>query len=221
MNPSLTSQHKIIAMVLVLVILTAIGSVVYHFRSPAVVVNRSLAVGLGQAVATETAKILHDRGNIGVILAPAHEMEGLPEHDTWQAFSATLKQHPQIHIVVTEVASTEPPIEYGLTRARLDKVLKEHPDIDGVVSFYGIAQWDSRAPFELPRPDLKIIAVQSNPVPIKPYFAKGSLAVAIVRREIPAPNSAAPRTPADWFAQNYQVFTAENYQSLPDEEASP
>ena len=144
MNPDLPPQHKIIAVVLVLVILTAIGSVVYHFRSPAVVVNRGLAVRLGQAVATETAKILHDRGNIGVILAPAHEMEGLPEHDTWQAFSATLKQHPQIHIVVTEVASTEPPIEYGLTRARLDKVLKEHPDIDGVVSFYGIAQWDSR-----------------------------------------------------------------------------
>jgi len=219
MNPDRSSQHKIITVVLVLVILAAIGVFVYRFRSPRVFVNRDLAVGLGQAVATETAKLLHDRGQIGIILAPVHEMEGQPEYDTRQAFFSALQQHPLIHIVATEVANTEPPIEYGLTRARLDKVLKEHPDIDGVVSFYGISQWDSRAPFELPRPDLKIIAVQSNPVPIKPYFARGALAVGIVRREIPAPNSATPRTPADWFAQNYQVFTVENYQSLPDEEA--
>ena len=219
MNPDRSSQHKIITVVLVLVILTAIGSVVYHFRSPTVVVNRDLAVGLGQAVATETVKLLHDRGRMGVIITPYHEMEGLREYDTWQAFKAALQQHPQIQIVETEIANTEPPIEYGLTRTRLDKILTAHPELDGVVSFYGIAQWDPRAPFELPRNDLKIIAVQNGSFAIKPYFAKGSLAVAIVRREIPAPNSAMPRTPADWFTQNYQVFTVENYQSLPDEEA--
>ena len=219
MDASLTSQHKIIALALVLVTLTAIGVVVYHFRSPTVVVNRTLAVGLGQGIATETAKLLHERGTIGVIMLPAHEMADLPEHDTWQAFKAALQQHPQIHIIATEIANTEPPIEYGLTPARLDKVLKEYPELDGVVSFYGIAQWDSRVPFKLPRPELKIIAVQSNPVPIKPYFANGSLALAIVSREISGHNSAMPRTPADWFARNYQVFTVGNYQSLPEEEA--
>ena len=218
-NQLSTSQRKIVMATLLLVILGAAWSVVHYCRSPRTDYNPALTGGLGQAIASETAKILHDRGQIGVILLSAHEVEGQPEHDTWQAFNAALKQHPQIHIVATEIANTEPPMEYGLTRARLDKVLNKHPEIECFVSFYGIAQWDSHSPFELPRTDLKIIAVQNNPVPIKPYFANGSLALAIVRREIAGSNSAKPRTPADWFARNYQVFAAENYQSLPDEEA--
>ena len=147
-------------------------------------------------------------------------MEGQPEHSTWQAFQTALAQHPQIHIVETEIANTEPPTEYGLTRARLDKVLKAHPDLEAVVSFYGIAQWDPHAAFELPRPDLKIIAVQSNPIPIKSYFANGSLALAIVRREISTSSPVAIRTPTDGFERSYQIYNPENYQSLPDEEVS-
>ena len=218
-NQFSTPQRTRMVAILVLVILIAIWSVVHHWRPPTPGPNPALTAGLGQALATETARMLHERGQIGVIILPVHEMEGLPEHNTWQAFITALKQHPQIHLVGTEIANTEPPSEYGLTRARLDKVLAAHPEIDGLVSFYGVAQWDPRSPFESPRKGLKIIALQSNPVPIKPYLANGSLAVAIVRREIIGPNAAPPRTPADWVGRNYQVVTSENYQSLPDEEA--
>jgi len=181
--------------------------------------NRDQFTGLGQALAVETAKVLHDQGRVVVIRAPAHALDNLPENDTWRAFCTEIERHLSIRVVATVVVNSEPPMEYGLTRARLDSILEQQPEIDGVVSLYGIAEWDPRRPFELPRKSFKIIAVQPNPGPIKPYFANGVLAVAIVRREIPATNSATPRTPAGWFARSYQVFTTENYQSLPGEEA--
>ena len=180
--------------------------------------NRDQFTGLGQALAVETAKVLHDHGRVVVIRASEHAMDNLPENDTWRAFCTEMERHPSIRVVATVVVNSEPPMEYGLTRARLDSILEQQPEIDGVVSLYGIAECDPRRPFELPRKNLKIIVVQPNPVPIKPYFANGLLAVAIVRRENPASDLAKPRTPAGWFARSYQVFTVGNYQSLPDEE---
>ena len=212
-------QNKVMIAGAVLMIIASVIFIVYRWQPHPSGNNRALNVGLGQAVAVETAKVFHEHGRVVVIRAPEHAVDNMPENDMWRAFCAEMERYQSILVVTTVVVNSEPPMEYGLTRTRLDSILEQQPEIDGVVSLYGIAEWDPRHPFELPRADLKIVAVQRVPYEIEPYFVKGSLAAAIVPRSMPNPDRAKPQTPSEWFERYYQVYTVENYRSRVGEAA--
>jgi len=201
------------AALVILIALIFIGSTLLP-HSPRT--NHAPFIGVGQAMARATAKLVQEQGQIAVILSDDYQADDIPVHDEWQAFCAELKKHPGVHLLGTEIVDLPTLVEFGLTRIQAADILKKYPTINVLVSFCGIPPWNQAELSALPRPAPKIVAVAGRDVPIKEYLASGIAAVVIAPR-IPLRTTATqPRSPAEWFDRSFQVYTTENYQSLPE-----
>ena len=149
-TPHSFSRQKLLSGIAVLVIIIAAGAIAYHLRPQTTNRNHALFVGLGQAVARETAQAIHERGPIVVILPEDYQTAGSPRHDDWQALKASLKKYPAIQVVAIETVSAGSFIGFERPRSEWDNVLIKHPAISALVSLCGIPTWDPRNPFQLP-----------------------------------------------------------------------
>ncbi len=178
--------------------------------------NHAPFIGVGQTVARATASLVQEQGQIAVILPEGYQTDDLSVHDEWQAFCAELKRHPGVHLLGTEIVDLPTLAEFGLTQIQAADILNKYPTINVLVSFCGIPPWNQAELSALPRPAPKIVAVAGGDVPIKGYLASGIAAVVIAPRIPPRTTATQPRSPAEWFDRSFQVYTPENYQSLPE-----
>lgn len=207
-------QPKTIAVIASSVLLAALGSLWFTLRSPQPQVNRSIFTSLGQVLAQATATAIHDRGQVVAVVAECYAESGNVVHDQWRAFAGELKKYPSISLAAPEL------IQPG-QHTPLVEILERHPQASTIVFFVdppGTIDLEAVAS----RPAVPPLVLVGNPdLPAKNYYgrfiASGLLAAVIIPRSFPAvAPPAQPKTPREWFDQHYQVYSPQNFDTLPD-----
>jgi len=188
-----------------------------QFRKPAI--RETLHLGVGQMMATETARVLGGKGTVHAIIM---EFKKAPEMKIQvEEFERALQRIGGFKLNMKEL-ETEGKAKYttgaGLSGRRFLRVVKNHPEADAIVSFVGAPNLNDEEIAQLTSSKFpKLIAEVRDPEKLKKLFDKKVIQVAIVSRfQFPAPGPTKPRTPEDWFQNRFQIVTAENAASLPD-----
>ncbi|MCG3150517.1 MAG: hypothetical protein PCFJNLEI_04003 [Verrucomicrobiae bacterium] len=211
-------QKRLIATVAVLVIIGSLISLYFTMIPAAPKINRNPFIGRGQVLAEETVKALNNQGRVVLVIADYYQQSGSPMYDELASFRSTLKGNSRIEVAATEVVSPdETMVTSGLSGKAFTEILKKHPSVSGLVLFLGMPELEDLAKVQLPTPRPMLIAVQNNASPSKPYFQQNIVDVLIVPRLNAGDATAAnPTTPRGWFDKYFEVYTAKNYQSMPD-----
>jgi hypothetical protein len=219
--------RKAIPVICILVLAVALFSIWTRFRPYQPQVNRPLIfgvnVGIGEVLAQETVKAVHDRGHIVPVLNYDPDSRDRPPDYRWDSFCAEMKKHSAIHLEPAEVIEHDPHEDQaiGCPTVAFEGLLQRHPDADAFVFFIDLPLW-GRVSSSIPTSaTVKLIAVDTMGVPNKRhydgYFSTGILAALIgASVQPPAAGLANPTTPAEWFAKFKEVYTPQNYSSLPD-----
>lgn len=217
-------QTKTTVVIASVVLLGAAVAIWQTFRAPAI--NQQPFLGVGQVLAEQTAKLLQDRGRVVAVITADHQQPGNPLHTQWEAFQGELKKHSGITMAATETIVPDPNDPQADTAAcslaAFASVLERHAQADAIVFFVGLPGWHWLEERNLvPRSiGSKIIVLGSTSIGAKqhyePYFLKEIVSVLVIRWASSPSSTAKPRTPREWFDQEYQILTPQNYQSLPE-----
>ena len=212
-------RRKKVTLIAVSVILVSLISLFFTMCEGAPKINRAPFIGLGEVLAAETAKAIDNHGTVIPVLADYHTMGNTPLTDEWKTFAKEIKKHGGVTlgnpvIIKLEETTGEP----ALARADFDNLVEKNSTAGALVFFVGLPLWDATKPLTLPSGGApKIIAVHNAPQPVKKYFTSSIATLLITSRQSPDDKATGePKTPRQWFDKYFQVFTAENYQSLPD-----
>jgi len=201
-------------MIAVPVLLAALVSLWFTLGSSPPPVKRALITSLGLVLAQEAATAAHDQGQIVAVIAADHQQAGTVMHAQWRAFTGELKKHPAIHLAEPEVATPGNHVPLG-------ELLDRHLQARVIVFFVDppdLRDWNAVASrTTVP----KIVAVGNPDLTARGHYAqafnKGILAAVIFPRSVPAAAPAAdPKTPRAWFDQSYQIYTPQNFATLPE-----
>ena len=207
-------QPKTIVMIAVPVLLAALVSLWFTLGSSPPPVPRNYFTSLGQVLAQETVAAAGDRGQIVAVIAADHKQSGTPLNAQWQAFTGELKKHAAIQLAEPEVATLD-------SHLPLVEIIDRHPQASTLVFFMDppdLRDWNAMANrATVP----KIVAVGNPDLPAKGHYAqafnKGILAALIFPRPTAAGAPAQPpKTSREWFDQYYQVYTPQNFETLPE-----
>ena len=206
-------QSKTIALIAGLILLTALGSLWFTMRPGRPPVDHALYTSLGQGLAQEAATAIHDRGQIVAVIADFHEKSGTVWHEQWQAFTGELKKHSSISLAKPENAN--------LGHVPLADMVNRHAQASAIVFFMDppdSVDLDAVANRQV-LPQLVVVANAGLPAKSTygKYLSSGILTALILQRPVtdPAP-VAQPKTPREWFDKYYQIYTPQNFESLPD-----
>jgi hypothetical protein len=171
-------------------------------------INVALHQGIGEALADETIKCLDGRGDILVITMADGDSEMLATQ--FAAFRAKLEKSGDIHIKDVVLISSEKKAQYapglGLSASKLARELKKHGKKSAVVSFVGLPKLDDDEFAALGEVVPPLLAFSRDAEKLGPLLKRGMVKSAIVPRfKFPAPGPESPRTPGEWFTNQYQV----------------
>jgi len=221
-------KSKVAGTIAGLLIVGALVALWFEFRPATQSVDRTPIVGkmtgMGDVLAEETVKAVHGKGRIVVVTPQDPAIAGRWPDDRWETFQRELKKHTAINIIATEIVPADgadgpPP---GCSRAAFQTLLERHAQADAIVFFMNLPDWE-RVETTIPQlAKLKIIVVDDHRRgPPKRnyagYFVNGILAALIGERTANEDQPASqPKTPREWFDKFYQVYTPQNYESLPE-----
>lgn len=208
-------RKTIIAVVAVVIILGSITFLIQWMRNEPKVPLEPY-IGVGQAMAEQTAKALNSRGRIVVLQAEKQLVTGnITLKTQWDAFQKGLKG---IEIQATEGIVRDPQNpDVGISREQWEAMLAKYAAVDAVVSFVGLPPVDPSRPLKPGTPAPKVVVFMENAFPVKQHFVDGAVTVLIRSRLVAEGNSeSTPNTPREWFDRYFQVFDESNYQSIPD-----
>ena len=217
-------QRKLITILASVILLIALVSIGRRLRPTMPQVDRTRFVGLGQVLADETVKAMAGHGRVVVVINAAHQLASNPAHAELENFQSGLKKHESVSLAATEVVPADPDemvIGNSCSGAQLQAILLKHENADAIIFLIGLPEWGIvQARGLAPQPGkAKIIVALTGAVPTKSeyagYFANGFLAVLIGGRRAPT-QVAHPKTPREWFDQYYQVYTPQNFATLPE-----
>ena len=181
------------------------------------------AAGAGAVLAEETIQAVHDQGRIVLVTDYDHNHSDRGQDFRWETFQAEIKKHSGITIAAIEIVEPDPnePMISACPSAAFKAIVEHHTDSAAIIFFIDLPEWAKVAAL-IPRPvGPKIIAVDNVAVPTMArysgYFSSGILTALIAAQPSPASAPAAqPKTPREWFDKYYQVYTPQNYESLPE-----
>jgi len=179
-------------------------------------------VGSGQGLADETAKAVQDRGEVVAVITTTHEEKGSSLSFVWNAFRDELKKHPGIKLTVQMLPPDQGEGVPGCSSVAFKEVLEQHTQAAAIVFFMSLPDWRwLQMKVAVPQVSSKIIVLADAPPFPKShyagYFTSGVLSALIIQRRGSNPNHVAkPKTPREWFANEYEVFTPQNYEALPE-----
>ena len=205
-------QPKTTAIIAGAVLLAALVSLWFTLGSSPPPVPRNLFTSLGQGLAQEAVAAAGDQGQIVVVIAADHKQSSTPLNAQWQAFTGELKKHTSFQLAEPEIATLD-------SHLSLVEIIDRHPQASVLVFFMDppdLRDWNAVANrTAVP----KIVAVGNPDLPAKGHyvqaFNKGILAALIFPRPTVAP-SVPPKTSREWFDQYYQVYTPQNFETLPE-----
>lgn len=217
-------RTKLTILIACLVLVVASISLIRYFWHPVPVISRDRFIGVGEVLAQETAKLLQDHGRIVVVLDDQLKNPKNPVNGQWEAFQKELTRHPGITISDKKTVDADPnEIRAWCPADSFEDILTRNAKADAIVFFVGLADWSllaarGRTPQAV---SAKVIVGENFGTPSKNeyggYFSSGVLAILIAGRIGPGgPDGAKPRSPREWFDRYYQIYTRENYESLPE-----
>ena len=180
----------------------------------------ALNTGLGQALAEETVKAVHDRSSVVIVTMDLPVQLKSRSNYQWNGFASELQQHSAIHIIATEsVQLDQESGRQSWPLGAFKEIWERHTDAAAFVFFVDLPGWATVAELSSKAGGPKIIAID-NMGPLTKlhyggYFTSGILAALIGAPTQPVP-PAQPKTPREWFDQHYQVYTPQNFDTLPE-----
>ena len=192
---------------------------------PRGMLEKKAVQGQGAALAQAASEAVADHGQI-VVVTYFVKQSGTPAavqlKNQWTGFQTALRAHPGVVVAATER------VELGLdpaeavakgmdTASSYLALVTKYPNADAFVLLTdtpGFAPEDlNRLPKRLPKVvTLTNVAGVPN---LRRLFAAGVLHTAILPRWEPLPETAKPRTPAEWFARNFIIVTPATIDRLP------
>ena len=214
-NPERRRKVTVIA---VLVIVASLVSLFFTMCEHTPKVNRAPFIGLGQVLADETATAIDNHGTVVPVIADYHATGSTPMADEWNTFAKAIKKHSGVTLAAPVIVKLDESMgEPGISRADFDKIIEKNANAAVIVLLVGMPMLDAKHPLTLPHTAPKIVAVHNTSMPAKQYLANSIVTVLITSRMTPEENAAAvPKTPRQWFDKYFQIFTDQNYQSMPD-----
>ena len=212
-----TRKNLLLAVGSVLVIAGS-GLWIYYREFKAPKYNVPLHQRVGEVLAEETAKAVGPKGHLMLITIPTSEE---PELATQlDAFHQRLKKLGNYELKDHELDTKDQPkygIGTGLSARRFVRAVKNHPEVDAIVSFVGAPHLKVDDFAELKRKP-KFIAESRSPDYLPELFASNVLQVAVVSRFVfPAPGPTRPKNAQQWFDKRYQVIDAAAMKANPPE----
>jgi len=204
-----------------------LGSGIFLWRSLDLHADRfdpTSSQAAGEVIAESVANLIHNRGRVLAVLTKAHLASGEAGHAQWTAFQATLKKYPGIVLLKPEV---DPPNTDGLvgcSSVAFNDILQRNPETDAIIFWMPLPPWvfyQNRAGMPTKPVTAAIIVVETQPIfskrPYGGYFAAGLLSELVVpRSERAADAIPSPKKSKDRFHNEFQIFTPQNYESLPE-----
>ena len=212
--------------ILCLLLLSALLALWFRYRPTPVKIDRTPIIGVNTGVGARLAEMalqaVPGQGRIVLVTDYDHTRGDHGRDYRWETFHAELKKQSGVTIAATEIVEFDPsePEVSACPSAAFKAILERHADAGAIVFFIDLPDWSKVAGL-IPQPvGPKIIAVDNMGEPHKPryggYFTSGFLAVLIGARSAPAAALAQPKTPREWFDQHYQVYTPQNFETLPE-----
>ncbi|MCG3147519.1 MAG: hypothetical protein PCFJNLEI_00959 [Verrucomicrobiae bacterium] len=209
-------QRPLKILSVVVVLLVALILIGRSLRPAMPALDRSRFISLGHRLAEETSRTIQGKGQVVAVLEGAAFGDvHSPLHDQWKSFQQELARQSGISLAPPEVLPPDPNDIIpgaGSSRHQLKETLAKHAAADAIVFFFALPDWSLVAP-QLPAHVTAKILVADNQAGAakrryENYFGNGFLSVLIL--------AWSEKATGDGFAQNYTVFTSENYRSLPE-----
>ncbi|MCG3147366.1 MAG: hypothetical protein PCFJNLEI_00805 [Verrucomicrobiae bacterium] len=179
-------------------------------------------VGSGQGLADTTAQAVQNRGEVVAVITTAHQEQGSSLSFVWDAFRAEFKKHAGITLTIQMLPPDQGEGVPGCSSVAFKEILEQHSQASAIVFFMSLPDWRwLQTKVVVPHISAKVIVLAEAPPFPKShytgYFTSGILSGLITQRRGGAPNHVPkPKTPREWFHNEYQIFTPQNYESLPE-----
>lgn len=197
--------------------LTSVVSILFRFRSP--YNGRLLYTGMGEVLAEETAQRVRE-GSVAIV-AYADETGGTSDPRV-EAFRRGLQKYSSLRITTSEHIPADPNLNNGLPGcppAKFLDILQRHSKAAAIIFFVELPDYDALN-FSPETPSPKLIAIDTASPQLKRhyhgYFVTGKLTALVAPSNQEPTSSTEPKMPREWFDRSYQVYTAQNYESLPE-----
>jgi len=212
-----SERNKKATIIVCIVLIVSLVSLWFTVAPHTPKINRAPFIGLGEVLAEETAKAIGNSGTVVPVITTYHTTGNTPMTDEWKTFAKEIKRHSGMLLAEPVIVKLDDSwVVPSLSHTDFDKLVKEYVGVDVIVFFVGLPVWEDKNPLTLPRVAPKIIAVHNIATPVKQYFTSTIATALITSRIVPDANAIGePKTPHQWFNRYFQVFTAQNYQSLP------
>ena len=216
-------NRKVVVIIAGLLFLGALAALWQELKPPVANFNRAPITGAGQVLVDEIARTLHDHGRIVVVVpaVPGINPPVMPPNGLWDGFQDELKKHSGISVAATEFVPCDRDGMPGIASKAFREVWEHHRKADAIVCFGGLPLWNEGRDLAGPGANPKLIVIDIDTPPKKrryqDYFSSGMLQLLVgFRTNFSETTPSAPTTPREWFQSRYQVYTVENYESLPD-----
>lgn len=176
-----------------------------YFATPKI--NVALHQGIGEALAEETIRCLDNRGDILVITMADSDSEILAAQCA--AFRGRIEKSG-IRIKDVELIDSAKTDKYGpglgLSASKLAREVKKNTKRAAIVSFVGLPKLDEEEVVALGDAVPPLLGFTRDAEKLGPLLKHGLIKAVIVPRfRFPAPGPENPRTPGEWFTNQYQV----------------
>ena len=212
-------KQRIIVSLACLSALAGVGILYFSFwYVPGPAFNKAPHLGLGQAVARETVKLLGPKGRVFLIHRDSAAFKN-PIIDTQiRGFQRALAEAGH-KIAATNLLRVDPLRVASVPPGDFLELIRRTTDADVMVSFLGPPDLSPEQSQALKAGHARIVAVCSGNLPhqmaLKPLFERQLLQVAIISRTIPQRSMPENATPQAWFDLLFEVVTSANLGDLP------
>lgn len=208
-----------VVLVSILIIVSGVLSIFYSMSVGRRPIRTPRHEALAARLAAETARLLNNKGQILLLDAEAQQAKVPAAIERRAYFVKHIEHSGAIKIVAVENAKFRESIGHGdrgFAAEQFFAILKNHPNLDAIVSLAGPPELSDEQVSQLPPKLPKLIVVSGINKQVRPLMNHGLLQIAIVPRFTPLDGAAKdPKTKADWFDRYHQVVNAENVAALP------
>ncbi|MCG3147370.1 MAG: hypothetical protein PCFJNLEI_00809 [Verrucomicrobiae bacterium] len=217
--------RKITAIIASFVLVVALVFIWRTIRPSPPAIHQAPRIGAGEVLAEETVKAVRNQGRVVVVTVGEPTQKRAPADARLDAFRKELRKHSSISHSATEFVWPDARVNEalpGCSSGAFGELLQRHANATALVFLIGLPSWESVSAI-IPQGRSPKFIVMDTPLDAlkkshyRGYFASGLLSALIVpRRENSSDHVTNPKTPREWFHNEYQIFTRENYESLPE-----
>ena len=216
-------NQKSLGIILGVILAGALLSIWLTNRTPTIQISKEefcgVQTGLGQTLAGAVTKISPEPSRVVVVTSFQPDSFKKYSKYLWPAFATELKKQKLEATIVTVPGNAWNSGDTPADQAAFKGLLEQYRKTDVLILFVDLPEWGRVAQALADYSGPTILAVDHQAERLKPhyggYFSSGILAALIGPSTRPVPQ-VQPKTPREWFDRNYQVYTPQNFETLPE-----